>query len=103
MVFVIDLSHAHGAIPVLTQPYRHVLCIVVSWLDVFQLVAVDAGRGCVQSSHHRLARRVTQSHLAMSIAEQHALRGQSIQVGSLGIWIATQAADPIVQIIHRDE
>ena len=90
MVFVINFSHAHGSISVLAQPYRHVLCIGVSWLGIFQLVAVDAGRGCVQSSHHRLARRVTLSHLAMSIAEQHALPGQSIQAGSLSVRIATR-------------
>ena len=39
----------------------------------------------------------------MGVAEEHAPRGETIEIGGLCLRVATQAADPVVQIVDRDE
>lgn len=39
----------------------------------------------------------------MSIREQSAHRGQTVEIGGLGLGVASETADPIIQIVYRDE
>ena len=39
----------------------------------------------------------------MRVCEKNAAGGQAVKIGSLGLWISTKAAYPIVEIIHSDK
>lgn len=39
----------------------------------------------------------------MGVGEQHATGGKSIDVGRLSLWVSAKAANPVVQIIDRNE
>ena len=39
----------------------------------------------------------------MSVAKQHAAIRQPVDVWRTSLWMSSQTAKPIVQVIHRDE
>ena len=39
----------------------------------------------------------------MSVGKQDAAGGEAIDVGGFGLRVSSQAPDPIIQIVHRDE
>ncbi len=96
MVIVVDFSHAHGTVSKLAKPNGHVLCLMIGLRRRPGRIIVDAGCRRIHARHKRCARRVTQCHLTVSVAEQHTLMREPIKIRSLRIRVAFQAADPIV-------
>ena len=64
---------------------------------------INAGSRGTQACQQAAPRWIAQRGLAMGVCEQRSTFGQRIDVGSLNLRMPAQAADPIVQIIDRDE
>ncbi len=39
----------------------------------------------------------------MGLFKKDAALGQFIDIRCLGLWMATQASDPVIEVIHRNE
>ncbi len=39
----------------------------------------------------------------MRVSKQNATGGKAVIIWSLRLWMAPEAADPVVEIVHRDE
>ncbi len=64
---------------------------------------VDAGRVRVSPRQQARTRRIADRRLAMRVGEQRASRGKRIDRRSLGLWMTAHAANPVVEIVHRDQ
>ena len=64
------------------------------------LERIDSGGGWSETKHDGGAGRVTYGCLAMGIGKQSSPCRQFVQIGRFDLWMATQATDPIIQIIN---
>ena len=49
------------------------------------------------------AGRIADRRLAMGVAEQHTAPGKAIDVRRAHLRVSPEAADPVVQVVNRDE
>ena len=66
-------------------------------------VGIPAGGGRPKSAHQRVSRGGADRCRAMRIAEIHAFCDQPIEIGCLGLGVAAQRPDPVVQIVNSEK
>ena len=66
-------------------------------------VGIPTGGGRPKSAHQRVSRGGADRCRAMRIAEIHALCDQPIEIGCLGLGVAAQRLDPVVQIVNGEK
>ena len=64
---------------------------------------IHAGGGRPHAGQKAHARRIANRRLAMGIAEQHTAPGKAIDIRRAHLRVSAEAADPVVQIVNRDE
>ena len=65
--------------------------------------AVDAGGVGSEAEHEGGAGRVAEGRLAVRVGEESAGFGEVVDVGSFGVGVSVEAANPVVLIIDSDE
>ena len=104
MGLVIELPSAPGEVTVLPEKLGqgHPVLVLGHVAKPVQ-VAVDAGRRWSESHHDRGTRRTAERSGAMGLFKEHATLGEGIDIGCLGLRMATEATGPVVQIIDGNE
>ena len=66
-------------------------------------VVIDSRRAWPHTGHQRCPRRVAHRCSAVGSCKRDAPFGQSIDIRSFGLGIASQMAHPVIQVVNRDE
>ena len=66
-------------------------------------VAVNTGRRRAEPHHDCSAGRTTERRSAMGLFKKHATFGEGIDVRCLGLRMAAETADPVVEVVHGNE
>ena len=73
----------------------------------FDLLVVDlkinSSRSWIEPGENGRSARSADGSLAMSVRKEYAPRGEAIDVWRLGVGVAVEAADPVIQVVNRDE
>ena len=56
-----------------------------------------------QAAEDGRARRIARGRGAIGVAEQHAARGETVQIRRLRLRMPAEAADPVVEVVERNE
>ena len=102
-VAVIDLSRADDQVAVAFEMRVQRDDVFADRVAAVDFIAVDTGSGAAQSAHQCAARRIANRRGAIGVGEIHAACGQRVDIRRLRLRVTSQAADPIVQIVDRDE
>lgn len=104
VVAVVDFSGGVGGVAVLFK-------VLGEGGEVFEFIdltepgaeSVDPGGVRAEAHHEAGAGGIAEGGLAVGVEENGALGGELVDVGSFGIGMSAEAADPVVLIIDRDE
>ncbi len=78
------------------------LVLADHWLPILSVV-VDTGRAGSHAGHQRRPRRVADWRGTVRTRERNAHLGHTIKIRSARLRISTQVADPMIQVVDRDE
>ena len=104
MRLMVKFAAAPGEVTVLAEVLRQRHPILVLWQIPKPIqVAIDAGVGWGEAGHNRRARWAAQGRGTISLFKKDAALCEGIDIRSLGLWMSTEASDPVIEVIHRNE
>ena len=97
-----QLSGTGRPVTVIGKMARHKHLVGHHVAHLVQIV-IQAGAPRRLAGKDRRARRVARSRGGVCVAEKHPAGGEPVNVRCFRLWVPAEAADPVVQIVHRDE
>ena len=104
MGFVIEFTAAPSEVSLFPKILGQGHPILVLWHIPKPIqVAVNTGRRRAKSHHNCGAGRTTERGGAMGLFKEHAALGEGIDVRCLGLRMAAETTDPVIEIVHGNE